>query len=216
MTAIADTGSASLVALAAVTSCLASFIWGMRRFFTMPGGSNSGIDIVKLAGTGFGLVSVAAVAMLGAASMTVSLIAVLLALISLALFWWAIGSNRRKPLSFAFSDDLPEHLVCSGPYRYIRHPFYTAYLLSGLVTPVATGEAVLTIPMLVMAVIYTAAARLEERKFAASGLADAYARYRSATGLFWPLLPGYRSSAKADSGSHDIGSAEKEKPPCGG
>ncbi|MBA4284509.1 MAG: isoprenylcysteine carboxylmethyltransferase family protein [Xanthomonadaceae bacterium] len=184
--------TATGLVLVALASCLLSFNWGMYRFFTIPHGSNSGIDTIKLVGTCFGIGSLVVLVMLGAESIIQCLLALLLAAASLALFWWAIHSNRRQPLSFAFSDDLPEHLVCVGPYRYIRHPFYAAYLISWLITPVATGEPLMTVPLLVMAVIYTVAARLEERKFAASRLAAAYARYRQATGMFWPCLPGHR------------------------
>jgi len=187
-----DITPATGLVLAALASCLLSFNWGMYRFFRIPHGRNTGIDTVKLLGTSFGVGSLAALVMLGVESPLHGLLALLLAALSLVLFWWAIHCNRRQPLSFAFSDDLPEHLVCEGPYRYIRHPFYTAYLISWLVTPVATGAPPMAVPLLVMAAIYTAAAGLEERKFAASRLAAAYARYRQATGRFWPRLPGYR------------------------
>jgi len=181
-----DFGLASSLVLAAFASCLLSFNWGMYRFFTLPDGSNTGIDTIKLVGTGFGLGSMVGIPLLGVESAVTCAAALLLCGLSLALFWWAIRTNLRRPLSFAFSDDLPEHLVCEGPYRRIRHPFYTAYLLSWLVTPVATTEPLMLLPFTVMAVIYTAAARGEERKFEATGLGEAYARYRAAAGMFWP------------------------------
>ncbi len=190
-TFLAIDGATAAVA-AALTTCLLSFNWGMYRFFTLPHGSNSGIDTIKLLGTCFGVGSLAALLIIGAPSAPAAAVALLLATGGLALFWWAIRSNRRQPLSFAFSDDLPQHLVCDGPYRYVRHPFYTAYLLAWLVVPVATLEPLLLVPMMVMTIIYTAAARLEERKFASSRLAREYAAYRRVTGMFWPCLPGHR------------------------
>lgn len=183
-----DFGLASSLVLAAFASCLLSFNWGMYRFFTLPDGSNTGIDTIKLVGTGFGLGSMVGIPLLGVESAVTCAIALLLCGLSLALFWWAIRTNLRRPLSFAFSDDLPEHLVCEGPYRRIRHPFYTAYLLSWLVTPVATAEPLMLLPFAVMAVIYTAAARVEERKFEATGLGQAYGRYRGVAGMFWPRV----------------------------
>jgi len=182
----------SVQAVAVITGfaiCLLSFNWGMYRFFTIPNGSNTGIDAIKLVGTCFGLGSLIALPVLGVTSRIACGLALLLCASSLALFWWAIRTNRRKPLSFAFSDDLPEHLVCEGPYRRIRHPFYTAYLLSWLVTPVATAEPLMLVPFAVMAVIYAAAARVEERKFEATGLGESYARYRGVAGMFWPRIP---------------------------
>ncbi len=173
-------------ALAAFAACLLSFNWGMYRFFTEPGGSNSGIDTIKLLGTGLGLASLAGIPLFGVASAVSGLTALLICAASLALFWWAIRTNRTRPLSFAFSDDEPRHLVCAGPYRWIRHPFYSAYLLAWLATPVATLQPLMLVPLLVMAAIYVAAARIEERKFEGSALAAAYVRYRAQTGMFWP------------------------------
>lgn len=177
----------SVLATSGLASCLLSFNWGMYRFFTIPNGSNTGIDTIKLVGTCFGLGSLAAIPVLGAVSPVTCAIALLLCAASLALFWWAIRTNRRRPLSFAFSDDLPDHLVCEGPYRRIRHPFYTAYLLSWLMAPAATLEPLMLVPFAVMAAIYTAAARVEERKFEATRLSEAYGHYRRVAGMFWPL-----------------------------
>ena len=174
--------------LAGLMACLLSFNWGMYRFFTIPGGGNAGIDSIKLVGTCFGIGSLLAIPTLGVTSAVSCLLALLLCAASLTLFWWAIRTNRRRPLSFAFSDDLPDHLVCDGPYRRIRHPFYTAYLLSWLVVPVATGEFLTLLPFAVMAGIYSAAARVEERKFEATRLGEAYGQYRRVAGMFWPRL----------------------------
>src|SRR5262245_37311552 len=49
---------------------------------------------------------------------------------SLALFEWTRQSVRGKFFSYIYSNDTPEFLWTSGPYAYIRNPFYTSYLLS--------------------------------------------------------------------------------------
>lgn len=180
--------AATAIALAALAICLVSFAWAMVRFFTLPGGRNAGIDMVRLLGTGFGFGSCAGLLLLGAESPDHAALSLLVSTTSFGLFWWAIGSNRRRPLSFAFSSDLPRHLNHAGPYRCIRHPLYTAYLLAWLSAPIATGEPLLLLPFVVMAVIYHAAARLEERKFETSALRDHYTAYRSTAGMFWPAV----------------------------
>lgn len=180
--------------LLAFAACLLSFNWGMYRFFTEPGGSNSGIDTIKLLGTGLGLASLVGLPLFGVASAAAGAGGLLLGSLSLALFWLAVHSNRQRPLSFAFSDDEPRHLVCTGPYRWVRHPFYSAYLLAWLAAPVATVQPLLLVPALAMSAIYVAAARVEERKFEASVLAAAYARYRARTGMF---VPRWRTSVAA-------------------
>ena len=81
---------------------------------------------------------------------------------------------------------MPAHLVTAGPYRRLRHPCYSAYLLSfagGLtVSPTYWLGAV----ALLMLVLYYQAARYEERKFEHSPLGQDYARYRETTGMFLP------------------------------
>ncbi|WP_084711288.1 methyltransferase family protein [Nevskia ramosa] len=172
--------------LIAFATCLLSFNWGMYRFFTEPSGSNSGIDTIKLLGTALGFISLSGIPLFGIASALGGLTALLLCAASLALFWWAIRANRTRPLSFAFSEDEPSHLVSTGPYRWIRHPFYSAYLLAWLAVPVATLQPLMLMPLLAMGAIYVSAARVEEGKFETSVLAAAYARYRDATGAFLP------------------------------
>ncbi len=186
MTNLFDFNVWTVSVLSAFAACLLSFNWGIYRFFTEPSGSNSGIDTIKLLGTAFGLTSVAGIPLFGIATVPSGLTALLICAASLALFWSAIRANRTRPLSFAFSEDEPRHLVNTGPYRWIRHPFYSAYLLAWLAVPVATLQPLMLVPLLAMGAIYVSAARVEEQKFAASALAAAYARYRDATGAFMP------------------------------
>ncbi len=105
---------------------------------------------------------------------------------SLGLFWWAIKTSSKHPLSAVASPDLPAHLVEEGPYRFIRHPLYFSYLLTWFAGLIATGRWWLVPSVAVMAVIYLNAASLEEKKFAHSPLAGAYREYQSRTGLFVP------------------------------
>jgi protein-S-isoprenylcysteine O-methyltransferase Ste14 len=108
---------------------------------------------------------------------------------SLALFGWAARSNRERPLSLAFSRDLPEHLNRRGPYRHIRHPFYVSYVLAYSAGLVASGDLRLLAVVLGMGGLYLWAARAEESKFASSPLAEEYAGYRRTTGMFLPRWP---------------------------
>ena len=107
-------------------------------------------------------------------------------LAALLLFWWAIATNRRQPLSAIFSPDHPVHLMTAGPYRLIRHPFYCAYLMVWLAGLVATAKWWLALTIAVMLVIYLRAARFEERKFLDSALARPYRDYQARTGQLLP------------------------------
>jgi protein-S-isoprenylcysteine O-methyltransferase Ste14 len=96
--------------------------------------------------------------------------------------------NHARPLTIAFADDVPMHVVRSGPYRVVRHPFYTSYMLAYLAGLIATASPLLIPVIVCMGTLYTRAASGEEAKFAASALRDEYAVYRHRTGRFTPRL----------------------------
>src|SRR5690242_14840909 len=52
-----------------------------------------------------------------------------LQLASTWLFWSAIAAPPAARLLLAFDPGPPEGLVRHGPYRIVRHPFYTSYVL---------------------------------------------------------------------------------------
>lgn len=113
-----------------------------------------------------------------------------LQLFSWWLFWRAISASREAKLRLAFDEEGPRGLVTVGPYRMVRHPFYTSYLIFWAGWALALWTPVALLPLVIIVTIYTFAAVIEERKFAATHMAADYAEYRKATGFFWPRLGG--------------------------
>jgi protein-S-isoprenylcysteine O-methyltransferase Ste14 len=111
-----------------------------------------------------------------------------LQLASLWLFWRAIAASRAARLRLAFDPALPGGVVRDGPYRVVRHPFYTSYMLFWIGWSIATWSIWSLPPLLVILAIYVFAARGEEGRFARSPFADEYAAYRQRVGMFWPRL----------------------------
>jgi protein-S-isoprenylcysteine O-methyltransferase Ste14 len=109
-------------------------------------------------------------------------------LLAIALFVWAILATRQNRPALAFAGKRPNHVFSWGPYAYIRHPFYTAYLLFWLGCVVATSSLVMVVLFVSLAAIYTLAALGEERNFLRSSMRDEYEAFRNATGFFWPKL----------------------------
>ncbi len=167
-------------------ACLGSFSLAMRKFFVWPAGIPTGAMLITACGFVFGIIHLATILSMPAVTGLQLTCGAALYVSSLALFWWAIYTNLHKPLSAAFSPDLPAHLVAQGPYRFIRHPLYCSYLLSWAAGWMATGRLWLAPTVVVMFIIYVIAAAQEEKKFAASPMAVAYEQYRAATGLFLP------------------------------
>jgi protein-S-isoprenylcysteine O-methyltransferase Ste14 len=102
------------------------------------------------------------------------------------LYGWSLAAHGRRRPAFAFSKMTPRLLVRAGPYRVVRHPIYTAYLLAWLGGPLLSGQPWLLITTLWMAAWYYRAARQEEDDFAGSDLAEEYKAYRDQAGMFLP------------------------------
>ena len=175
-----------VVLAAGLIGSLASFQWGMRTFFTQPGGDNAGLKLIRVCGSAFALLHLAAIAATPHVAARQALGGACLYLSGLGLFWWAIRANRGQPLSAAFSPDDPLHLVQQGPYHVVRHPLYCSYLLVWIGGVVATDRLGLIATALAMGIVYARAAGMEEGKFARRALAAAYQKYRSRTGMFFP------------------------------
>jgi protein-S-isoprenylcysteine O-methyltransferase Ste14 len=107
---------------------------------------------------------------------------------SLVLFEWARQTVRGRLFSYIFSSDTPAFICAEGPFAYIRNPFYASYLLAMLSTAVMWPSAFRFGLVLAMIVYFTGAAMYEERKFARSAVATAYAAYKQRTGRFIPKL----------------------------
>ena len=82
---------------------------------------------------------------------------------SLALFLWAAKTSRSKRLRLAFDPESPRSVVRTGPYRYIRHPFYASYILFWLGCFVATLHPLMLLFLVAFSAINVTAAYREER-----------------------------------------------------
>jgi protein-S-isoprenylcysteine O-methyltransferase Ste14 len=107
---------------------------------------------------------------------------------SVALFLWAAKTTRSKRLKLAFDPASPASVVRTGPYRYIRHPFYTSYILLWLGCTIATLHPLMLLYLLAVSAMNVTAAYREERSFETSPLAEEYVSYRKTAGMLWPKL----------------------------
>ncbi|MGI0156337.1 MAG: methyltransferase family protein [Thermoplasmata archaeon] len=105
---------------------------------------------------------------------------------------WLFSRSARelgKQMTPAIQIRQDHQLVQTGPYRFIRHPVYTAIMVIGLgqtLLFLSPAAAVLTALLAVLA-LYRA--RLEEALLASpEGFGATYATYISRTGRFFPRL----------------------------
>ncbi len=104
------------------------------------------------------------------------------------LFAAALRATRQQRLSLAFDNDVPAFLVASGPYRWVRHPFYAAYTVFWIGCAAASRSTWALIGGATLLACYIAAALREEAKFEASTLRETYRDYRRRAGFMWPNL----------------------------
>lgn len=111
----------------------------------------------------------------------------LLLLVALILFWHTYLSARHLTFACIGANITPQYLCDTGPFRRIRHPFYTSYLLAWWSTAFATGGEMLTLLMAcLLSAIYVVSAHHEETHFLDSPLGTQYKAYRARAGMFYP------------------------------
>ena len=116
---------------------------------------------------------------------TVNILAVVLALSSVALVLWTFMHNRPGNFNIRPTPRPGGRLITTGPYRHIRHPMYSAVLLG------AAAMAWLSPPLAgwlawgALLAVLLAKAAMEERWMMAAH--PPYAAYRQRS---WRLVPG--------------------------
>jgi protein-S-isoprenylcysteine O-methyltransferase Ste14 len=113
---------------------------------------------------------------------------VAIALSGVALFGWMF---RHLGLNVT-STSMPRAkatLVTTGPYRWIRHPMYSAALLLVIAAALLTSNLVVAVCGLIMFILMAARSRLEEARLVEK-FGDAYREYQGHTGRFVPRLAG--------------------------
>ena len=179
------------------------FGWAMPAHFSRPDGLQPGMRVVIWLGSAFAVAHVTALACSSDVHPWRQAIGIGLCTSSITLFVAAVCATKGRALSIAFSRDLPDHLNEGGPYRFLRHPFYTAYSLSWIAGAVGSRFPWLWLTVLCMIGLYWKAARNEEIKFLSSSFRSAYQAYRERTGMFLPLP---RSLCGALRGARENGS----------
>jgi protein-S-isoprenylcysteine O-methyltransferase Ste14 len=116
------------------------------------------------------------------------LLAVPLAVLSIALMAMTVGSHRIPLALWHQDNDAPQELVTWGPYAFVRHPFYTSFILALLAAAIALSHPVTLICLLYGAVLLTLTATREERRLTLSTFGAEYARYMHKSGRFLPRI----------------------------
>jgi protein-S-isoprenylcysteine O-methyltransferase Ste14 len=165
---------------------VAIYAWSLRAHFsspTMPDGAKLITVLVICTAIAYTLLT-----WLSDQPTGLQVAGLVLELASLLLFWRAVVASRNARLRYAFDPEGPRGLVTDGPYKWIRHPFYTSYLMFWSGWALSTSSIWAAVPVIVFAAVYIMAARNEEELFATTPMAADYAAYRARTGFLLPRL----------------------------
>ena len=174
-----------LVTVLAVAT-IGSYLWSVKFHFES-GALEAGAKLIS-AMVVTGAIIFTVLTWLNTQPVAVQLLGLVLQGLALLLFWVTIRETRNASLLAVFTDKNPGSLVTSGPYRYIRHPFYSSYLLFWLGWAIATANLLSLVLFAIMFLIYWRAAAQEEEKFAHTPMADEYASFKSGRTRFIPFV----------------------------
>jgi len=163
-----------------------SLIWGRLQFFKMTSGTPKlgallydAMVAVQIITTLFLMVTTSGnILPLVAAS-------IFLYALSLAVFWWAIFT--AKTLDFAFSNEVGS-IVTTGPFKIVRHPFYTSYMLAWFASSLLFNSLLLWITLLYLVAFYYLSAKKEEGVILKSVYSKEYKNYVRNVGMFLPRI----------------------------
>ncbi len=163
-----------------------SFVWAVKYHFqsdVMPVGMRA-VSILSF--TAF--ITFCFLVMNNSIDLFVQLISAILMLISLSLFLYSVRTTKSDSLALAFDSCLPVKVYAGGVYAWIRHPFYTSYIIFWTAAVVATTSYVMAAFWLALLISYVVAALIEEKRFLCSALKGEYQAYLETTGMFLPRI----------------------------
>jgi protein-S-isoprenylcysteine O-methyltransferase Ste14 len=105
---------------------------------------------------------------------------------AVALGLWALSANRPGNFNIRPLPREGGHLVQHGPYRWIRHPMYSALLLAGVAAARLSGDGSTWLVLAALAVVLRIKSAVEERGMIARY--PAYQDYQRRTRRFVPGL----------------------------
>jgi protein-S-isoprenylcysteine O-methyltransferase Ste14 len=171
------------------TIIIGTHIWAMRNHFNMQEDVPPGTRLIS-ALVILSAVFLAWLTWVNTQPVTAQLVGFAALVASYGLYWMTIRESQSAKLLSAFDERMPHGLLKTGPYKYVRHPFYTSYLLLWGGWAIATWNIWSLVPVSGMIATYWAATNDEEGKFATTPMAEEYAEYASKTGRFFPKLFG--------------------------
>lgn len=172
-----------------LTTCLASFQMALGAHFIRAGKLPRATAALVVLSAMLYFAAMLHLFVTGAPRPPLAAAAAVLMTCSLLLFRSARRSSPPRTLAVAFGEADPAQIVTTGPYRYMRHPFYVSYMLYWAAAFLSAPHPLIGAGTLTILVLYVILAGREERALLASPLGPEYRQYQSRSGRFLPRLP---------------------------
>ena len=174
------------VLLAVGTATALIIAMAMQDFFVDSRAHHPRIRALQDVGVGIAVTHFGVLLVRGSAGEGWAVAGIVMYVVATMLFLSAIEAARRVPLARTLVADPPSRtLITTGPFAWIRHPFYVAYSLAWLAAPVATHGPLITVLALGAIAVYVIAARREERQLEEQ-FGEAFRHYQLGTGYMVP------------------------------
>lgn len=107
---------------------------------------------------------------------------------SFGLICLTLGTHRVPLALWHQTNDAPQHIVTWGAYRYIRHPFYSSFLLFLSACLILSPNYVSLFAFVYGLIMMNTTAAREEKRLSLSAFGAEYLAYKAKTGRFIPGL----------------------------
>ncbi|CAG0926642.1 hypothetical protein TFLX_00144 [Thermoflexales bacterium] len=84
-------------------------------------------------------------------------------LLAMAVTYWAMAANPFLSTIVRIQADRGHHVITTGPYRYVRHPMYSAILVMWPSVALLLGSWWALLPAAVIGIVFVIRTRLEDR-----------------------------------------------------
>jgi protein-S-isoprenylcysteine O-methyltransferase Ste14 len=111
-----------------------------------------------------------------------------LALASLMLYEWTRRTVIDRNFYVGLSGEVPGAVCETGPYRFVRHPFYLSYTVAFVAVAVAFPSLIVVGVCLLNIGLFAHMAVDDERVLLASAMAPDYRAYRGRVWMFVPRI----------------------------
>jgi protein-S-isoprenylcysteine O-methyltransferase Ste14 len=169
----------------------AYFISAGANIFTVPKLRDSGAVLGQLSFAS-GMACVFVMGLFYGLLAPAALCGAVLGLGAVLLYEW----TRRTAVDLNFfvglAGEVPPAVCESGPYRFVRHPFYLSYMVAFVAVSVAFPSLVVAVVCVTNIGLFMYMAVDDERVLMGSAIAADYAKYKSRVGMFLPRLAARR------------------------